>query len=153
MKQTLIIMMGSICLSVNGQQSLNSVGGNVQGSDGSVSFSIGQIATSFTENGFKMNEGVQQPYEFFTVLSIENDAALDLFTVSPNPTSGIINLTTSSASDATVELIDEAGRLIWTQSHQNILSTSIDLTDYSRGTYLIRVVSKASSQIIKIIKN
>jgi len=153
MKQTLFILMGSLCLNANGQQSVNAAGGNVQGNEGSVSFSIGQVTTNYIENNHQLNEGVQQPYEFFQVVSIENISELSKFIISPNPTSGIINLSTATVSNADIEVLDEAGRLIYKQSHENILSATIDLTSFSRGAYLLRVLGQSSTQLIKIIKN
>lgn len=137
-----------------GQQSVNTAGGDVISSaQGTVSYSIGQISTNYISNGSNINEGVQQPYEFFNVLSIENVKLEKLFEVFPNPTAGIIHLKSKDLIDAGIEIFDESGRLILSEQHKNVLQSQIDLTSFARGVYSIKISGVSSTQIIKIIKN
>lgn len=137
-----------------GQQSVVTTGGDIISSaQGTISFSVGQVATNYISNGATINEGVQQPYEFFSVLSIdkvETSLSLDVF---PNPTAGIIFLKSMDPIDATIEIFDESGRLVLHELKQNIQQTQIDLTAFSRGIYTVKVSGTTSTQTIKIIKN
>ncbi len=137
-----------------GQQSVATSGGDIISSaQGTISFSVGQVATNYISNGATINEGVQQPYEFFSVLSIdkvENSLSLDVF---PNPTAGIIYLKSTDPIDATIEIFDESGRVVLNEIKQNIQQTQIDLTAFSRGIYTVKVSGTTSTQTIKIIKN
>ena len=48
------------------QQSVNSAGGDINGSGGSVAFSIGQVTyKSYTGSGITECQGVQKAYEFY----------------------------------------------------------------------------------------
>jgi hypothetical protein len=153
MKHPYLLALIGICSYSFGQQSVTSSGGDIQSSQGSVSYSIGQVGTNWISNGGNMNEGVQQPYEFFQVLSIDKPKLLLSLEVFPNPTSGIIYLKSKDAVNATIEVIDETGRLVWKNEWKNILQETIDLTAYSRGVYTIKIAENSFLQSIKIIKN
>ncbi|HLU86945.1 MAG TPA: T9SS type A sorting domain-containing protein [Taishania sp.] len=147
----LILLFTSVCSFA--QQSPISAGGDMQNATGSISFSVGQIATNSIETGNKLNEGVQQPREFFQVVSIESISKAQIFSVFPNPTTGIIQLKSEELHDASVQIIDEAGRIVWENNYQNLLTTDINLTSFADGLYSIIVTSGNSIQNIKIIKN
>ena len=153
MKRFLIMLLCASSASTFGQQAVTSVGGDVVGFQGSVSYSIGQIATTFIENGGALNQGVQQPYEIFSVLSLENNANDLSLSVHPNPTSGIIEIHSVSNGSLSVEISDEAGRIVYTQKYDLLQKEIVDLTAFARGTYSVRVFNSQSNQIIRIIKN
>lgn len=153
MKHPYLLALIGICSYSFGQQSVTSSGGDIQSSQGSVSYSVGQVATNWIANGATANEGVQQPYEFFQVLSIETPQSILSLDVFPNPTGGVIYLKSKETIDAVVEIVDETGRLIWKNEWKNIQQQTIDLTTYSRGVYTVRIVANSSLQSIKIIKN
>lgn len=136
-----------------GQQSVNSSGGDIQSAQGSVAFSVGQIATNYIESGNSINEGVQQPYEFFEVLSITKPDNLTFLEIFPNPTNGIIYLNSQEIFNATVEIVDENGRLVFNEKRSNVQQSQIDLTPFTRGIYTVKINGDTSSQIIRIIKN
>lgn len=136
-----------------GQQSVNAAGGDVQSSQGSVSFSVGQISTNYLGSGANLNEGVQQPYEFFNVLSVEKQDEGMTFEVFPNPTEGLIYLKADESFNGIIQIYDESGRLVWNNQWKNTTTSTIDLTNYARGVYSIKITDNSSFQIIKIIKN
>lgn len=137
-----------------GQQSVNSAGGDIISSaQGSVAFSIGQVSTNWIESGAIINEGVQQPYEIFNVLSIDHLNGTAFLEIYPNPTTGIVYLKSTENSDADIEIYDESGRLVFQEQQHKILQSKLDLTSFSRGVYSIKVSTDSSVQLIKIIKN
>lgn len=136
------------------QQSVNSSGGDIISSaQGTISFSIGQVSTNYIENGDVINEGVQQPYEIFNVLSINKPDEQVLWEIFPNPTKGIIYLKSKDIIDAGIEIFDESGRLILNEQLKNIQQSQIDLASYARGVYTIKIHGNSSNQTIRIIKN
>lgn len=153
MKHLYVLAFPLICSYSFGQQSVNSSGGDVQSSQGSVSFSVGQVLTHYIENDAAINEGVQQPYEFFQVLSIDKVDGAAFLEVFPNPTDGMIYLSSKDAIDAGIEIFDESGRLVMNEQRKNMQQSQIDLTAFARGVYTVKVNGKTSIQIIKIIKN
>ena len=66
------------------------------------------------------------------------DLALDIFNVYPSPASDIINITTLTSGLSTLKMRDTAGRVVHTTSFES--RTSIDVSDFARGTYLIQIV-------------
>jgi hypothetical protein len=95
MKTTIMIMLffGAFVSKTQAQQSTNSSGGNATGSGGKVSYSVGQIVyTSTAGSGGSASQGVQQPYEIFT-LGIDDFSNINLtMIVYPNPTTTLVNL-------------------------------------------------------------
>jgi hypothetical protein len=79
---------------LKGQETIPATGGNVSGSGGSVSYTVGQILynTISGTNG-TLAQGVQQPYEISVVTGIEEALGISLeIVVFPNPATDFINL-------------------------------------------------------------
>lgn len=154
MKHLYILVCSLVCSYSYTQQSVNSSGGDIISSaQGTISFSIGQVSTNYIENGDAINEGVQQPYEIFHVLSVNKPEAQALWEIFPNPTDGIIYLKSPDIIDAEIEIFDESGRLILNEQLKSIQQSQIDLTSYARGVYTIKINANFSAQAIRIIKN
>lgn len=88
--------------------------------------------------------------------SIENSAKLKSFdskiTISPNPTSFKIKVTTGSKEESQIILTDLLGKQL--QSFSNIVNTiDIDLSAYPDGLYLVKIINSSSSYIEKVILN
>jgi lysyl endopeptidase len=76
----------------------------------------------------------------------------DLFTVSPNPSSGIFTLALSSVDPSTtIVLTDMTGRVILTERVNGLSAKSIDLSAVANGPYVLRVQSMSSAQMKTII--
>jgi hypothetical protein len=77
----------------NAQQSVNAGGGNATGSNGNLSYTIGQIDyVSATGSNGSVSQGVQQPLEIFTLGKDDFPNIMLQATVYPNPTTSVINL-------------------------------------------------------------
>ena len=72
-------------------------------------------------------------------------------TLSPNPTSDIVNLTFGKQDVYNVQLLDNNGRLMY-QEKVNTINASIPMIDYIDGMYIIRVSNADSSTARRIVK-
>ena len=87
MKNYLTIATAFLCVSLYSQSNTVSAGGDADGDNGSISYSIGQVVyTSAQGSNGNVNQGVQQPYDVGVVTGIE-EAGINL-SVFTNPTSG-----------------------------------------------------------------
>src|SRR5690554_535220 len=71
----------------------------------------------------------------------------------PNPTKGIVNVQLENIQDDQfyIELIDATGRVLSKQSI-NANSTSLDLTNYVRGLYIVKISNTNNQSVYRIIK-
>jgi hypothetical protein len=148
-----IVFAGFISLHAQGGPVVS--GGNATGAGGTVSYSIGQVDyISVTGSNGNINQGLQQPFEFFT-MGIEEDKDIQLeFSVYPNPTNSYILLKTDKEdlSGLYYQLFDMNGKQL---SNRNISSpvTQIELEQYATGSYLLKVGNANQSlKTFKIIK-
>jgi hypothetical protein len=139
---------------VHGQVSSNASGGDATGSGGSASYSIGQPAYTYVSgsNG-NTNQGVQQPYEIYTIAVDELDLGIDL-SAFPNPTSDILNLQFGEYEnyESSFQLVDQVGKLIQEENISN-KTTSLDLSQLVSGIYYLSVRTESqNTKTFKIIK-
>ena len=154
-KVTLPFLLGLGLSPVFAQESANVSGGDASGSGGTVAYSIGQTLYTY-ESGTNGNasQGIQQPYEIYSVGIDEDLSTISLITY-PNPTSDYLVLEFTDCSDEKMEyqLIDLNGKTIIKNSVTSS-KTQIDLNNYSKGTYLIKVIKELKEiKTFKIIKN
>jgi hypothetical protein len=138
------------------QSAVVSTGGTASGSEGSVTYTVGQIAVQTSSNSSGsvfIAEGVQQPYEIMTI-GVDNYPQITLnAVVYPNPTENLAQLKlngfeiTSGGLNAT--LYDGNGKLL-----QNLTVTE-ELTDfqighYASGTYYLEL--RDGRQLLKTFK-
>jgi opacity protein-like surface antigen len=138
------------------QQSVNSSGGNATGSEGTVSYSIGQVVyTTNSGNDGSLAQGVQQAYEIIPVGINENEPKISL-SVFPNPIADNLILQVNDFEHSTLnfQLCDMQGKQI---SKGQIIAkqTQINTTSLSSATYFINVVNQENQKVqtFKIIKN
>lgn len=140
---------------LSSQTAFPATGGNAAGSGGSVSYSVGQIdyIAGSSANG-SASQGVQQPYEIFTV---GTDEAADITLRSslyPNPTSGGVTLSVPrfAAQPLRYQLFDAAGRLL-SDGGISGADTGISLAALPAATYLLSVRNPDRAiKTFKIIK-
>jgi hypothetical protein len=117
---------------------MNTSGGNVTNSSGSVSFSVGQLLVNNANNSnmISVQQGVQFPYEIFG-LGINSTTLLNSFIkIYPNPTSTILNIDIQDNDlvDLVVEIYDSSNKLILLENLYSI-NNRIDLGALSPGLY------------------
>ncbi|MDG1332913.1 MAG: T9SS type A sorting domain-containing protein [Crocinitomicaceae bacterium] len=72
------------------------------------------------------------------------------FETYPNPTNGNVTLNGEFDADATATVYDQSGRLLLTQKAIN--GSSIDLSNFNTGMYLLKVTSNGASGTKTIVK-
>jgi len=153
---SLLILSFAFCASIQLQAQNNSVsaGADAEGSNGSISYSIGQVVyTSASGINGSINQGVQQPYDYDVITGIEHtEIELALY---PNPTLGQVNLTIadSRTQEYSLSLFDATGRLIMQNSQLNGMN-SFSMESHAAGAYTLSVYKK--DELIKsfrIIRN
>ena len=141
-------------LSSMAQETTNASGGEALGSGGTVSYSIGQtFFTAVTGTNGTTSEGVQQPYEIYSVGL--NELGIDVtVTVFPNPTTDHLIVTSTLTESQVLELtlFDEQGNQLLNQ-HITQEQTILQLQQLSPATYFLKVADQNQhSSTIKIIK-
>lgn len=160
-KQTLFFVsfMMVLAVAVNAQSVIVPVGGDVQNSNGSVSYTVGQIAVETAvsnEGSFSVAEGVQQPYEIQTV-GVNNYPQIVLNAkVYPNPTENLAQLELNGFeipdNGLKAYLYDGNGKLLQTLTITDDI-TSFQIGQYATGNYLLEVKSGNNSmKTFKIVR-
>ncbi len=139
------------------QESVNSTGGNSSGVDGSVSYSVGQVAyQAYTGTNSSVAQGVQQPYEISMVTGIEEAKGINLsVSAYPNPTTDYLTLsiTEFEFSNLSYQLYDINGKLL---KNKKITGnqTSIVMSNLVPAVYFVKVIQgKKEIKTFKIVKN
>lgn len=138
------------------QQAAVASGGNATGTNGSSSYSIGQVAyTNQVGSNGKVNQGVQQPFEIFTLGTDDFPEIILTMSVYPNPTTSIVNLNIQNfnAENLNYQLFDLNGRLI-NQQKITQSETQISLENAANAIYLLYVSGDNKLlKTFKIVKN
>jgi hypothetical protein len=130
----------------NSQEALTSAGGSLKSVNGTISYTIGQLAytTNIGANGFIV-QGIQQPYE------ISVTYAGRTYTIYPNPTTNVLFIKVSGVinNPLTFRLLDLNAHLL--ESIQSILvETSINMNRYAASIYFLEVIE--GNKVIKTFK-
>lgn len=154
-KSVFLSFIGFVAIQSYAQQNTVSSGGIASGSGGSATYSIGQVAyTSSTGSNGNVIQGVQQPYEIYSLGINESAFSFDL-SVFPNPTTDVLNLTIKNfnGENLSYQLVDFNGKLIQSEAIKNE-QTAIKLSDLPSAGYFIHLIeSDQKIQSFKIIKN
>lgn len=86
-----------------------------------------------------------------TTVGIKNNQRQEQFSVSPNPSSGVITIVRSKSSPATITVFDSQGRRVYS-NHTSNQTSSINLENESSGIYLIEIKDNHSIFSKKIIR-
>ena len=143
-------------LAAAAQSGLVTTGGDIQGLNGSVSYTVGQVAVQSIEaSAASLTEGVQQPYEIQTV-GVDNYPVITLdAAVYPNPTADRLVLSvenfveTYGRTSLQAVLYNTNGQRVQTVGVTGA-QTAIDMSVLAAGTYLLRVT--AGQQTLKTFK-
>ncbi len=155
-KIKLSVLLLSIGISVQAQQTTTATGGDASGSGGTVAYTIGQVVyTANTGTNGTVDQGVQHAYQIFAVGIKETELIISL-TVFPNPTSDNLTLQISDFNNEklTYQLFDMQGKLL-NNGQVTAQQTQINTASLPPATYFINVVNQENKQVqsFKIIKN
>ena len=151
----LLLLLLGISGIYNAQQAIIPAGNNAQSGTGSVSYSVGQILyePQLGATG-KVNPGVQQPYEIYSLATNENTIQSKIM-VYPNPVKDflIIDFNSDKLVKSGYQLFDGTGRMISKGELKN-LQTEINTSTLPAGMYILNI-SRAGINVksFKIIKN
>lgn len=147
-----VLFLSIIPLKMVAQQSVNASGKSVSNTYGSLSYSVGQIAyTSNSSATGTISQGVQQPFEIYT-LSVENFSNINLnFQIYPNPTVTFLTLKTENMTFDSLEyqLFDLSGKKIL-DSKVTQKETNISFESLSASIYFLKVSNK--DKVVKSFK-
>jgi len=151
----LIVELAFLSVQAISQESLNSCGGNLSGSGGSVSYTYGQTfyATASGADAYLI-EGVQQPFEISVITILEEESAVDIIlSVFPNPVADYLSLKSENIElPITALLMDVNGRIINDIVVSNTESI-IDMSNLVAATYFLKIIkSEKEIKTFKIIK-
>ena len=148
----IIIFMGTTAAFA--QSAIVPVGGDAQNNNGSVSYTVGQIATQFKgDQSFSVAEGVQQPYEIMTVGVNEFPQITLNAVVYPNPTENIAQLQLNGLDIPIggfhAVLYDDNGKLL---QRLNVTEdiTTFQIGHYATGTYFLEL--RDGKRVLKTFK-
>ncbi|MBK8143802.1 MAG: SBBP repeat-containing protein [Bacteroidetes bacterium] len=137
------------CYSVAVNQSGDAI---IAGSTQSFNYDV-TPGTFQNTNGGGFNDIIVTKFNLlgFTVITeVENN----LFNISPNPSQGNYQIDFGNNADGLIQLevLDMQGNLIEKQNLSNKNSTSIDLSKYVSGVYILKVISNNKQEIARLVK-
>ncbi|SDI63865.1 T9SS type A sorting domain-containing protein [Chryseobacterium jejuense] len=141
--------------SLKSQSAVLTTGMDASGGNGSVSYSIGQVAYLYKGAGNEILEGVQQPYEIITLTTRETlTSDLKDILLYPNPFKDYLYLdfTTHNFKEAEYQLFDAQGKLI----RKDVILQSkseLNFSDIPSAMYIIKINQHGENlKTFKIIK-
>ena len=138
-------------MSLSAQSAIVPMGGDMEGSGVTISYTVGQIAVqSYGEGSTRIFEGVQQPYEIQTI-GIDNYPGITLNAmVYPNPTLGNVQLTMNNVQfEGEVKVFDSNGKYLFSKKIEGE-TTVIPMSELATGTYFVNVLN--GTQVLKSFK-
>ena len=151
-----IALLFSVCSITFAQETVSTTGGELSGSRGTVTYSVGQVTyTTNTGSNGSVAQGVLQPFEISITLGVEvKDISLNL-SIYPNPTANYLTLKVKNSEFPmlTYYLFDIQGKVI-EKNELTGISTSINMERLSSSTYFLKIIDNQKTiKTFKIIKN
>jgi hypothetical protein len=82
-------------------------------------------------------------------------AQVSSMTVSPNPTTGVINVSyTATKGNTVIHVLDLAGRVVMTQNTASVdgsNNTQLDMSKLAKGAYMLSVQSTQGSRQVRVV--
>lgn len=154
MKRCLVIL-SIYPLSLVAQSGSVASGNDLNGSGGSVSFSLGQVVYSYQEGSTgTVNQGLQQPYELFVVGQDDFPEIILGVSIAPNPVVDVLTLSIGVWIEGlSYTLYDDLGRILISAPISSS-ATLIEMKNYPPASYFIRVHQQHTQiKSFKIIKH
>ena len=148
----LLVLVGLPISALFAQQDILSASCDAAGTSGTVSWSIGQVSYSaWTTTTGIITEGVQQPYEIFTMAVLEKFTSDLECIVFPNPTNGKVTLKfpDHTMNNISFKIYDLEGTLV-SEDAIDSEEISILMDDLNPAIYFLVILEK--NQPIKTYK-
>lgn len=158
-----ILLLATLCafaiLTAQAQSAIVPTGGTASGNGGTVTYTVGQIATQTNSDGTtSISEGVQQPYEI-SVVGVDNYPNITLNAVLyPNPTQGNLQLVMNNGQFAMnngkwqIKMFDTNGKYLLSKKIDSE-TTEFDISSYAPGTYYVNVYRETEMmKTFKVVK-
>jgi hypothetical protein len=148
LRSTLLLPAIMACTSLFAQQSTNAAGGEATGTNGTVSYTVGQVDyINFSNSEVSISLGVQQPY-----ILIADEGEFQIL-VYPNPTPSKIKIKIlkPGTDDMQVTMYTVLGQELLTRD-LNEGETTISLSPFSPATYILQLRIGETIRTYKIIK-
>ncbi len=157
LKLSAVLLLGLGLTGLQAQTSVNATDGDVSGSGGSVSYSVGQVVyTTHTGTSGSVAEGVQQPYEISVVTGLEEAKGINLsVSAYPNPTTDYLTLEVKDVEllNLHFQLYDMNGKLLQNEKITGN-QTNIVMSNLVVATYFVKIIQgNKEIKTFKIIKN
>ncbi|MCT2408583.1 T9SS type A sorting domain-containing protein [Chryseobacterium antibioticum] len=139
---------------LNAQSTVLATGTNASGSNGSVSYSVGQTTYLYKGAGSQILEGVQQAYEITTLSASETVSKQEGILLYPNPVRDYlyIDFTSAPHKGSEYQLFDAQGKII----KKDVISQSkseLDLSSLPSAVYILRINQNGENlKTFKVIK-
>ncbi|NML69845.1 T9SS type A sorting domain-containing protein [Chryseobacterium sp. RP-3-3] len=139
---------------LNAQSTVLATGTNASGSNGSVSYSVGQTTYLYKGASSQILEGVQQAYEITTLSASETVSKQEGILLYPNPVRDYlyIDFTSAPYKGSECQLFDAQGKLI----KKGVISQSkseLDLSSLPSAAYILRINQNGENlKTFKVIK-
>lgn len=142
--------------SLNAQTTIATAGSEATGAVGTCSYTVGQVVyVTHTDNATSEAQGVQQPFEISTVVSLVEAECFELaLSIYPNPSRNvfILNIGDYNFENLSYQLIDVSGQLVMSGKIVSG-STTIDATGLAADNYFLTVADENTVfKIFKLIK-
>lgn len=128
---------------------ISSGGEFYENSNNSLSWTIGEVVVETTKSANNiLTQGFQQPSYSLSTIKENINSEFEILAY-PNPTSDFLNLeikTDNKSYDIELEIIDISGKVVLNQKIKESIS-KINLSNFSKGTYLLKVFSKEIGEI------
>ncbi len=161
LKLCLIFFLGLGLIGLQAQeihQVINTSGGEAIGTEGTASYSVGQIVYTTNTGGANssVSQGVQQPYEISELTGLHEFKEISLIlSAFPNPANDFLQLKVENYNkeNLTYQIYDINGKLIDTKIIKNNI-TNIVMSTFVSANYFLKVINNnVEVRIFKIIKN
>lgn len=155
MKHTSILI-AALIISLNAaaQEGFVMSGASTQSGGASTSSSMGQTCQNHVTNSSgSSQEGLQHPFEYADVVSVDELASTMGIQVFPNPATEMVQIEFQVAPETPVhiELFDPSGKSIYTATVSDA-QHHISLTSFSQGMYYLTLHVNNEQKTIQITK-
>ena len=141
-KLCVAFLLGMVFSGLHAQQTILSANNNATGNEGTVSYSVGQVAF-ITKTGISgtITEGIQQPYEILFLTGIEEENGITLECILyPNPANRYVKLKIENhvIKNLSYQLYNMNGLLLENVKIENE-ETTVPVDELVNATYFLKV--------------